>query len=423
MSDKKTRPNEDAQYIPEQRTIEVLKVLKEISDEKHPVRQQEIMDKISTTGNRKTLSDTIEEILTKINPVEYTGDNDGEYQIKYDGYDKPFDENPLVIKSTINSIRKEKRRKDADTEALEEELRSLGGGKAPTITNLRYIHDFNYEELDRLISAVALSAAIKPDEKENLIKKIVNTASKYYRTPFYDRALEKLQFNPYSAYSRIYSKSGETERRISKNVKVLQEALRLRSKVRFRFDVYGANKAYVTDEAEHIISPYYIVIYHDNYYVIGAWDKGTNACHYRIDLMSSLEVVKDKAGMPEKMRSISECKELSGRDSWDPERYMSEHIYMAYNTDKSRTRRISLKISSDKINRYTILHDWFGDTYKINKSKTADCEEGYEVVDVVTSPTMIVPWAMQYSDFVEVLDEEVREKIKNKIKEMEKKYE
>ncbi len=66
--------------------------------------------------------------------------------------------------------------------------------------------------------------------------------------------------------------------------------------------------------------------------------------------------------------------------------------------------------------------DWLGDTFKINKSRTADCEEGYEVVDVVTFPNMIVPWAMQYSDFVEVSDEEVRKRIKLGIRQIERRY-
>ena len=42
--------------------------------------------------------------------------------------------------------------------------------------------------------------------------------------------------------------------------------------------------------------------------------------------------------------------------------------------------------------------------------QTEKCGDGYEVVDVTTSPSMIVHWAMQYGDKVEILDEEVREK-------------
>lgn len=417
MSD---RRNADAQYIAEQRTVDVLRALKEYSDESHPVSKTELLGCIKTTDNPLTLSGTIDEILKQINPTEYTGDNDGEYKIKYEGYDKPYDENPLVIKDQIDEIKKEMRHKGADVDALKKELKEFmadhGTNKAPAIKALRYIHDFDYEDMDQLISAVALSASIPPEDKERLIGKITDTASKYYKNPFYDRVREKLKFNPYSEYSRLYSRSGETEKRIGENVRILQDAMRLRTKVSFFFDHYSADKQYIPGEKEQTLTPYYIVIYNDNYYVIGAWDKGSHAVHYRIDLMSSVRIVRDENGDPVLMRPMSECKDLPSRDqAWDPGKYMSEHLYMAFETDNEKPRKISIKIPSDKINRYTILHDWFGDHFELNKNATKKCEEGYEVVDVVTSPTMLVHWAMQYADFCEVLDKGVREKIREAI--------
>ncbi len=422
MADKK-RPNMNAQYIAEQRTVDVLRVLKELSDEQHPISKKDILENVETTDNPQTLSNTIDEILLRINPAEYTGDNDGDYRIKYEGYDKPYEENPLTIKSDIKEIRKEMRRDGTDKKALSEELKSISNGKAPAVTDLKYIHDFSYEDMGMLINAVALSAGIPAKDKERLIGKIMETASKYYKNPFYDRALGKLKFNPYSEYSRLHSKTGETEKRIGENVRIIQDALRLHTKIRFHFDVYSSDKKYIKDDIAHIITPYYVVIYHENYYVIGAWDKGRNACHYRIDLMSSVEIIKDANGEPVPMRPMSECKDLPRRDNtWDPEKYMSEHLYMAYNTDDAKPRRISLKIPTDKINRYTILHDWFGDHFELNKPATAKCEDGYEVVNVKTSPNMLVHWAMQYSDFCEVLDEELRGKIREELKKMEGKY-
>ena len=252
------------------------------------------------------------------------------------------------------------------------ELKKLG--KAPSITGLRYIHDFSDEDMDELISAVALSASILPERKEHLISRIMATASKYYKNPFYDRALRKLKFDPYSGYSRLYSRSGETEKRIGENVRILQDAIRQRTKVRFHFDVYGADKQYIADGKEHVLSPYYIVIYHDNYYVIGAWDSREEAVHYRIDLMSSLEIVKDQDGMPVLMKPMSECKDLPSRDmGWNPGKYMSEHLYMAYNTADEKPRKISIRIPADRVNRYTILHDWFGEYFEVNRAATEKC--------------------------------------------------
>ena len=175
----------------------------------------------------------------------------------------------------------------------------------------------------------------------------------------------------------------------------------------------------MSDNDEVVVSPYYIVIYHDQYYLIGAWDTLTRACHYRIDLMSSLEILREDDGMPVPIRPLSQCEDLPGRDqNWDPEKYMSEHLYM----DFGKPRRISLKIPSAWRGRYTTLHDWFGDHFERNKAATASCEDGYEVVSIVTSPNMLVHWAMQYADKVEVLDDGVRGEIRKKLEQMRKTY-
>lgn len=40
----------------------------------------------------------------------------------------------------------------------------------------------------------------------------------------------------------------------------------------------------------------------------------------------------------------------------------------------------------------------------------------------MTSPAMLVHWAMQYAGGVEIMDEEIREKIRDEIKKLEEKY-
>lgn len=99
---------------------------------------------------------------------------------------------------------------------------------------------------------------------------------------------------------------------------------------------------------------------------------------------------------------------------------MAEHLYMAYD----EPREIQIKLRADD---YTILHDWFGNHYeKTDESIETDengCKVQYDTVKVRTSPSMIVHWAMQYAGAVEILDEEIRERIRDEIKKMQKKYE
>jgi hypothetical protein len=173
-----------------------------------------------------------------------------------------------------------------------------------------------------------------------------------------------------------------------------------------------------TSDYVHTLSPYHIVVYHDNYYCIGL-KKSDNKLdkriwHYRVDLMSDIEIIKDDKGsiMPIEV-SAFEGLPISNA-VWNPEKYMSEHLYMAYD----EPRWINIKIKNTD---YTILHDWFGNHYE--KTTIVSDEDGYDVVRVKTSPTMIVHWAMQYAGTVEIMDEEIREKIRDEIGKVGKKYE
>lgn len=91
---------------------------------------------------------------------------------------------------------------------------------------------------------------------------------------------------------------------------------------------------------------------------------------------------------------------------------MSEHLNMGY--DEPQDIRIRIRDTD-----YTILHDWFGDHYE----KTGEpCEEGCNIVRVRTSPSMIVHWAMQYGTAVEIMDEWIRDRIREEIGKLKEMY-
>ena len=74
-------------------------------------------------------------------------------------------------------------------------------------------------------------------------------------------------------------------------------------------------------------------------------------------------------------------------------------------------REIRIKVRKDC---YNLLYDSFSNHYK----KVREAEEpGYDIVSVKTSPYMIVRWALQHSEYVEVLNNDIREEIQNLTKE------
>ncbi len=399
------------------KAVQVLEVLKKISDESHAVTQAELLEAMRETGDAATdipavLSHTVDEILRQINPVEYTKENEAQYRIKYRGYR----ENLLDVKEEIKELKKEARRKGADRRKIEER-RSVLPAKAPSITDLRYIHDFTDEEMDQMIRIISFSDCISAEEKTNLIGKITDTASIHYETPFYDRKKRKLKFNLRGIFARTYrtpereakEKGADSGRQVSFIQKAINDGVR----IGFRFNDYDADKNLVPRKLEYELNPYHIVVYHDMYYLIGNRPGMENLSHYRIDLISEIRVLTDDMGEHVKrtpMAKLEGVREMGG--TWNPVKYMSEHLYMGYDKPK----HIRIKIPKDQ---YTVLHDWFGDHYR---KLRVPCEEGFDYVDIVTSPAMIVHWAMQYAGIVEIMDEEIREKIRGEIGRLQEKY-
>ena len=389
-------------YSAERRVLQIMEVLRLLTDEEHSLSKEELgrllhLYRIGKYHNgtplekSNTLTSTIEDILAEVNPLEYTGENDGDYKVKYEGYK----ENRLKAKWN-----KEK------------------GKKAADITGFSYVHTFDNSELDSLIQLVCFSDMLSNQEKQRLVNKLVSTASVYYQTPFQsdeepEDALRELRFNPKAIYGRFSGRVIQDNRQFADKINLIQQAVKNLCQIRFKFNCYTAEHEMVPkSEYLHVLSPYHLVVYHDNYYCIGLKKEDKRIWHYRVDLMSDVEILTDGEG---KAVPIDVC-DFEGlpicNAYWDPEKYMAEHLYMAFDEPKE----IWIKIRNTD---YTILHDWFGNHYEKTKQQ---CEAGYDIVKVRTSPFMMVHWAMQYANAVEVMDEEIREEIRTEIKKLQEKY-
>lgn len=406
--------NKDAQLIPEQRTVEILDILKRLSDERHPVSQKFILENMETTNNAQTLSRALLQILCKINPVVYEKDNDGEYRVKYRGY-----ENDLIAEKEIYDSAKKKLRHndeygDVDMRELDEEEEEAleKYSRSPEIKDLYYVHDFTYTELDQLIDAVNLTNKLSDQEKTTLISKLINTASDYYETPFFKDG--KRTFSVLGTYENRYF--GNTM--LHENLRVIRDAIEKRHQIRFNFNYYNENKELKPrlDEdgnpKEYVMNPYYVMVINGRYYLLCNVDWSSDVSTYRIDLMSEVKPkCMGKTKYPEKRKPISQIKDMPRVENWKPAEYMSQHLYAYF--DKPKTIRLKLNRS-----RYTMLHDYFGEYYNFVRH----IDDKYDLVTVKCSPEAMAVWAVQMGDFVEVLDDDMRGLVCKKIKTLVKRY-
>lgn len=145
-------PEDLGDYTSERRALQVLDVLKLMTDEDHSLTCDQLRELLSLYRKAKYANDTsiesyntfnksMAEILLEVDPGSYTDNNDSEYRVKYEGYEED------------HLINKVKMKKD---NANKVEL-------APVINGLRYVHDFDNETLDKLINKGALFRITKDD--------------------------------------------------------------------------------------------------------------------------------------------------------------------------------------------------------------------------------------------------------------------
>ncbi len=406
-------------YSADRGVLQLLEILRLTTDEKHTVSKKELGEclrlyRVAKLKNGtppiadNTLTAIMENMLQEINPMEYSEENEKEYRVKYDGYK----ENLLKQKLEFDKKSEGKSDKAGKTKGDKK-------GKAPTISGFSYVHLFSDAQLDSLIQLICFSEMISVDEKQELIRRLMTTVSLYYESPFWRDG--KLLFNPRAVYGRFGSRNLNEKMRFAENLKIIQQAINSLWQIRFRFNRYtDDHKMIPKDDYVHMLSPYHLVVYHDNIYCIGKKKGDKRIWHYRIDLMSDIEIVRNKNGKPVPIELTKFDGLPISNSKWDPEKYMSEHLNMAYD----EPRDILTKIKNDD---YTIIHDWFGNHYEKVDEMAGKDDAGkdvvYDVVKVKTSPSMIVHWAMQYGTSVEILDEEIREKINKKILEIRRIYE
>lgn len=380
---------EQGGYSPERRALQIIEVLRLITDENHTLTQERLSELLHTYRAGKyqndapfesenTMRRALNEIIAEIDPEKYSEENDNDYRVKYSGY-----------KETT----KEK------------------GKKAPSITDLYYAHLFDEDTLNKLFQVISFSDFLSYEEKNDLASLLASQMSLYFKSDFWDGYM--LRFNPKAIHGRLSRREMKDGKTISDSVRVIQEAINNMVQIRFKFNRYTADHGFVPKtDAWHTLSPYHMVIYHDYCYCIGLKGEDERIWHYRVDLMSDVEIRLDENGKKIPMR-VSKFEGLPIHNiHWDPEKYMAEHMNMGFD----EPRDILIKIPNDG---YTMLHDWFGDHYQ---KTVKECEEGYDIVLVKCSPFMMVHWAMQYGDAVEVMDKELREQIRAEAERMVERY-
>lgn len=327
------------------------------------------------TGNKKSLNIMILQILKK-----YTDENHSLTQqqiIKYLDLEYGMECDRRSVKSNVLSLKE-----------MGDEL----GFEIDMSDGYRMIsREFDDAELRILIDSVLFSKSISSKQAKDLIKKIRSMASKHF-----------------NAKVNHVSNLPELNRTINKqamySLDTINDAIAEKKKISFVYNEIGVDlKLHPKRDREYEVNPYQIVANNGRFYLIGNYDKYDNVSHYRIDRMTDVKMLDEKA---KSMRSVKGLE-----NGLDLPKHMAEHIYMF----SGESSTVIIKTTSEMISQIT---DWFGTDISIIEKK-----DDAITIRVKCNISAMKYWALQYGPYVEVLEPKaLREQIKEDIKGMAQKY-
>ena len=421
-TNKKPKPdNSNADYDTVKRALDILKILKEEtdseSDSENAMSLGELREKLKEkedNGNAKTVSSAVDRVLMAVNPEYYDEDLKNEYKVIFEGYE----EDPIRIRTAIRNLKQKKaayRRKmkkekpEISDEELKEGMPKLDLEldesdednvdqsekydallkRVPPVTNLRYVHDFSFDELDTIINALYFSKTVNEEERDRLIYKLAKLSSKRYQKKWFSENNNRPVIK--NIFQGIVNNNDASRTELKKNIALIQSAIDEKVKIQFIMNVYNAERELVPSKIDDSgktiwskVTPYHILIYNDKYYMLANCKPYSNVSVWRIDLISDVKLLEEE-GRPKR-----EIKGMS--DTWNGQEYMEKHLHMSYDAPT----HVRLKVSNEY---YTMMVDWFGNNFVKRKS----IDEKYDMVTVTCSEQAIINWAMQYSNVVEVL--------------------
>ena len=250
--------------------------------------------------------------------------------------------------------------------------------------------DLEDEELRWLIDAVLFSKAMTATQAKRLIGKLENFGTKY--------------FEPKVSHVRTTTAIPRTKNaHVMMNVSAINDAIDMKKKISFRYNSYGMDFKLHDRGRDYIANPYQMIAANGYYYLLSNLDIYDNIAYFRIDKISNVRILDEKAKPMKQVKGLE--------NGLDLPKHMAEHIYMF--TGASKTVKLRCKKGAADA-----IADWFGRDVRV----LAQDDDGF-TVQLTCNLNAMYYWALQYGHLVEVLEPaELRAEIKEAVAEMAKRY-
>ena len=252
--------------------------------------------------------------------------------------------------------------------------------------------EFEEAELRMLIDSVLFSKNISGTMAKRLIQKLESFGNKYFRS----------KISHVVAASNL---SRTENKQVLYTVQAINDAIDRKKKVKFRYKRYGIDKKLHDQGRDFVMSPYQMVATNGRYYLLGNHDKYDDVSYYRIDKISDVEILDEKAKPMKQVKGLEK--------GLDIPRHMAEHVYMFH----GESGTVKLKCHERMMDN---LIDWFGKDIWVSKE---DPDSDMIMARLTCNYESMRYWALQYGPDVEVVEPlDLRADIREIINDMAEKY-
>ena len=251
--------------------------------------------------------------------------------------------------------------------------------------------EFEDAELRMLIDSVLFSNQLTHKQAKTLIDKLTKQSNVYFNAKV-------------SHISSLPNLSHSDNKQLLYVIDTLNDAISQKKKVSFIYNDYGTDfKLHPRREEPYIVNPYQMVANLGKFYLVGNYDKYDDISHYRLDRMTGVIILDEKAKPQKDIKEISNGLNLP--------KHMAEHVYM-FSGESIRVKFIANK---DAMND---LIDWFGRDFTVLE------ENGDKItVSLRCNEKSFIFWALQFGPYTEVLEPiNLRNKLTELIKGMYETY-
>lgn len=325
----------------------ILDILKRYTDENHRLSQKEIEEilrnEYDMTVDRKTVKSSL------MNLEEFG------YELEYSESMRPM--------------------KNKKTGEIEETF---------ILSDFYLRRDFEDSELRLLIDSLLFSKHLPYSQCKELVEKLGKLSNKYFKA-----RIKHIATMP---------EDRTNNKELFLNIDLIDEAISHKKKISFKYLDYDTDlkqhpkKDQSGKERIYVVTPYQMAAKEGKYYLICNYDYYDDISNYRVDRISNIQILDEKA------KPFESLKGANGQ-ALNLAQYMREHVYM-YSSDSSRVKlRIVNVMISDII-------DMFGSDVRFT-----DKDDTHVTVAVKANETSVLQFAKNYAPDVVILEpQELKER-------------